>query len=255
MRVIMSSGEKERDWALNWNLLTIIVGITLILEVLVVLISDPPEKKGYTILGISIAVAVIGFLGYSAHAYQRKLVLELQGTEPLVFHHAGSKLNLILTVLISGSIFVGITYLLSLYLPTTLFLSIPEITFGVMLTVTKNVTAHEILGKTLLIRTSFIELYVPIDNISSISADDDRLPDLPKNLKLPRRYRAVSSYFGYRVFLTLKEPQHLFVMGFPPIKKTTKILFDVDEPEEFVTAILDRIPRDRGDVIPGSAVK
>ena len=39
----------ERDWMLNWNLLTIILGITLILEVVVVLISFPPERKGYTI--------------------------------------------------------------------------------------------------------------------------------------------------------------------------------------------------------------
>ena len=73
----------KRDWMLNWNLLTIIVGITLILEVLVVLVLYPPERKGYTILGISIAVAVIGFLGYSAHASQRQLLLELQGTEPI----------------------------------------------------------------------------------------------------------------------------------------------------------------------------
>ena len=64
----------KRDWMLNWNLLTIIIGITLILEVLVVLIDDPPAKKGYTILGISIAVVVIGFLGYRAHASQRQLL-------------------------------------------------------------------------------------------------------------------------------------------------------------------------------------
>lgn len=229
---------------LNWNLLTIIIGITLILEVLVVLVSDPPEKKGYTILGLSIAVAVIGFFAYSSHASQRQLILALQGTEPLRFHHAGSKLNLILTVLISGSIFVAITYVLSYYIPEiTLFYSIPEITFGVMLTVTKNITAHEVLGKTLLIRVGFIELYVPIENITSIKADDDRLPDLPKNLKLPRRYRAVSAYFGYRIFMTLKKPQHMFFMGFPPIKKTREILFDVDEPEKFVTAILERMPK------------
>jgi hypothetical protein len=232
----------KRDWMLNWNLLTIIVGITLILEVLVVLVTWPPERKGYTILGISIAVAVIGILGYSAHVSQRKLLLELQGTEPMVFHHGGSTLNLVLTVLISGSIFVVITIVISDYLGLPYYLSIPEITFGVMLTVTKNITAHEILGKTLLIRTSFIELYIPIENIATITADDDRLPDLPKNLKLPRRYRAVSAYFGYRIFMTLKRPQHLFVMGFPPIKKTREILFDVDEPEKFVTAILDRMP-------------
>ena len=207
------------------------------------LIDDPPAKKGYTILGISIAVVVIGFLGYRAHASQRQLLLALQGTEPLRFHHAGSNLNLILTVLISGSIFVVITYLLSFFLPITLYYSIPEITFGVLLTVTKNITAHEVLGKTLLIRVGFIELYVPIENIASIRADDDRLPDLPKNLKLPRRYRAVSAYFGYRVFITLKEPQIMFVMGFPPIKKTKEILFDVNEPEKFVTAILKRMPK------------
>jgi len=234
---------KKRDWMLNWNLLTIIVGITLILEVIVVLISWPPERKGYTILGISIAVAVIGFLGYSAHVSQRKLLLGLQGTEPMIFHHAGSKLNLVLTVLISGSIFVAITIVISDSLDIPYYLSIPEITFGVMLTVTKNITAHEILGKTLLIRTSFIELYIPIDNIATITADDDRLPDLPKNLKLPRRYRAVSAYFGYRVYITLKNPQHLFVMGFPPIKRTREILFDVDEPDKFVTAILKRMPK------------
>ena len=233
----------KRDWMLNWNLLTIIVGITLILEVLVMLVNDSPEKKGYTILGISIAVAVIGFLGYSAHTSQRELVLALQGVAPLRFHHAGSHLNLVLTVLISGSIFIAITYVLSLYVEqVTLFLSIPEITFGVMLTVTKNITAHEVLGKTLLIRVGFIELYVPIDNIATITADDDRLPDLPKNLKLPRRYRAVSAYFGYRIFMTLKRPQYMFVMGFPPIKKTKEILFDVNEPDKFVTAILKRMP-------------
>jgi hypothetical protein len=233
----------KRDWMLNWNLLTIIVGITLILEVLVVLVLYPPERKGYTILGISIAVAVIGFLGYSAHASQRKLLLELQGTEPIRFHHAGSHLNLVLTVLISGSIFIAVTIVISDYLGISPYLSIPEVTFGVLLTVTKNITAHEILGKTLLIRVGFIELYVPIDNIATITADDDRLPDLPKNIKLPRRYRAVSAYFGYRIFMTLKQPQHMFVMGFPPIKKTREILFDVNEPDRFVTAILERMPK------------
>jgi hypothetical protein len=110
-----------------------------------------------------------------------------------------------------------------------------------MLTVTKNITAHELLGKTLLIRVSFIELYIPLENIESIKADFDRLPDLPREVKLPRRYRAVSSYFGYRVLITLKEPQKAFVMGFPPIKKTEKILFDVDDPERFLTALLDRM--------------
>jgi hypothetical protein len=107
-----------------------------------------------------------------------------------------------------------------------------------MLTVTKNITAHEILGKTLLIRVSFIELYIPIENINSIKADDNRLPDLPKDLKIPRRYRAVSSYFGYRIFITLKKPQSLFFLGLPPTKKTDKILFDVDDPKKFVSAIL-----------------
>ena len=55
------------------------------------------------------------------------------------------------------------------------------------------------------------------------------------------------SYFGYRVFITLKEPQKAFVIGFPPIKKTKEILFDVDEPEKFVTAILERVPSLKGD--------
>jgi hypothetical protein len=232
----------KRDWMLNWNLLTIIVGITLILEVLVMLVYDSPAKKGYIILGISIAVAVIGFLAYSSHTSQRELLLALQGVAPLRFHHAGSHLNLILTVLISGSIFVVVTIVISDIFNLPLYLSIPEVTFGVLLTVTKNITAHEILGKTLLIRVGFIELYVPIENITSIRADDDRLPDLPKNLKLPRRYRAVSAYFGYRIFMTLKRPQHMFVMGFPPIKNTKEILFDVNEPQKFVTAILKRMP-------------
>jgi hypothetical protein len=240
-------GYKRRDWMLNWNLLTIILGITLILEVVVVLISFPPERKGYTIFALSLAVAVIGFLAYWAHSKQRELLLALQGVEPLRFHHAGSYLNLILTVLISGSIFIAISYVISDYLNISLYLSIPEVTLGVMLTVTKNITAHEILGKTVLIRVSFIELYVPISNIDTIRADEGRLPDLPKNIKLPRRYRAVSSYFGYRVYITLKKPQNMFVMGFPPIKKTREILFDVNEPGKFVTAILERILYARAD--------
>ena len=233
---------KKQEWLLNWNLLTIIVGITLILEVVVVLISFPPERKGYTILSLSIAVAVIGFLAYFNHSKQRKVLLALQGVEPLRFRHAGSKLNLLLTILISGSIFIAISYAISRRVPElTLFLSIPEITFGVMLTVTKNLTVHEILGKTLLIRVSFIELYIPINNIESIKADESRLPDLPKDIKLPRRYRAVSSYFGHRVLITLKKPQSMFMMGLPPFKRTDKILFDVDEPRRFVSAILDRM--------------
>jgi hypothetical protein len=230
---------------LNWNLLTVIVGITLILEILVVLIYYPPDRKGYTILLLAIAIAVIGFLAYSAHSKQRKVLLHLQGIEPLKVKHAGSYLNLILTVLISGSIFTGVTYLLTDYLELLRgpwYYSIPEITFGVMLTVTKNITAHELLGKTLLIRVSFIELYIPLENIESVQADLDRLPDLPKDIKLPRRYRAVSSYFGYRVLITLKKPQKAFVLGFPPIKKTDKILFDVDDPERFLTALMDRMP-------------
>lgn len=233
------------EWLLNWNLLTIIIGITLILEVFVVLIKFPPERKGYTILGLSIAVAVIGYLGFREHNKHRKVLLYLQGIEPLKFKHAGSYLNLILTILISGSIFTGITYLLTDYLhflKGPWYFSFPEIAFGVMLTVTKNVIAHEILGKTLLIRVSFIELYIPLSNIESVKADFDRLPDLPKDLKLPRRYRAVSSYFGYRVLITLKNPQKAFVMGFPPIKTTNKILFDVDEPERFLSALIQRIP-------------
>ncbi len=241
---------KKRDWMLNWNLLTFILGVTLILEVVVMLISFPPEKKGYTILAFSIALAVIGYLAYRTHNKQREVLLALQGVEPLRFHHAGSYLNLILTVLISGSIFTGISYLISEYLfdpPLQLYFSIPEIALGVMLTVTKNVTAHEILGKTLLIRVSFIELYVPLSNIDTVWADEGRLPDLPKNMKLPRRYRAVSSYFGYRVYITLKKPQKMFVMGFPPIKKTREILFDVNDPERFVTAILRRMPSAKSD--------
>jgi hypothetical protein len=240
-------GYKRRDWMLNWNLLTIILGVTLILEVVVVLISFPPKRKGYTILALSLAVAAIGFLAYWAHGKQRELLFALQGVEPLRFQHAGSYLNLILTVLISGSIFIAISYVISDYLDIPLYFSIPEITLGVMLTVTKNITAHEILGKTLLIRVSFIELYVPISNIDTIRADEGRLPDLPKNIKMPRRYRAVSSYFGYRVYITLKKPQKMFVMGFPPIKKTNEILFDVNEPGKFVTAILERIPSARAD--------
>jgi hypothetical protein len=234
----------KHEWLLNWNLLTIIIGITLILEIVMVLINFPPDRKGYTILALSIAVAVIGFLAYSAHNKQRKVLLYLQGIEPLKVKHAGSYLNLILTVLISGSIFIGITYLLTDYLHLfkgPWYFSIPEIAFGVMLTVTKNITAHELLGKTLLIKVSFIELYIPLENIESVKADFDRLPDLPKDLKLPRRYRAVSSYFGYRVLITLKKPQKAFVLGFPPIKKTKKILFDVDDPERFLTALMDRM--------------
>lgn len=236
---------KKHEWLLNWNLLTIILGVTLILEILVVLINYPPENKGYTIFALSIAVAVIGYLGFQAHNKQRKVLLALQGIEPLKFHHAGSHLNLILTVLISGSIFTVITYILTDYLHLfkgPWYFSTPEIAFGVMLTITKNVTAHEILGKTLLIRVSFIELYIPIANIESIKADLDRLPDLPRDLKVPRRYRAVSSYFGYRVLITLKRPQKAFVLGFPPIKTTDKILFDVDDPDVFLTALMDRMP-------------
>ncbi|UCE73980.1 MAG: hypothetical protein JSV56_13325 [Methanomassiliicoccales archaeon] len=233
--------KKKPEWLLNWNLLTIILGITLILEVVVVLISFDLPRKGYTILSLSIAVAVIGFFAYFNHINQRKVLLYIQGVEPLRFHHAGSYLNLILTVLISGSIFMGISYVISEYMDIPLYFSIPEVAFGVMLTVTKNVTAHEILGKTLLIRVSFIELYIPITNIESVKADDNRLPDLPKDLKIPRRYRAVSSYFGHRVLITLKNPQNLFTMGLPPFKKTKKILFDVDEPERFVTALLRRM--------------
>jgi hypothetical protein len=234
---------RRAEWILNWNLLTIILGITLILEIIVVLINFPPERKGYTILALSIAVAVIGYLGFRTHSNQRKVLLYLQGIEPLRFKHAGSYLNLILTVLISGSIFVIISYLISEYFNIPLYFSIPEIVFGVLLTVTKNITAHEILGKTLLIRVSFIELYIPIDNIESVKADLDRLPDLPKDLKLPRRYRAVSSYFGYRILITLKRPQSAFVMGFPPIKTTQKILFDVDDPDKFLTALIDKMPK------------
>ncbi|UCE37432.1 MAG: hypothetical protein JSW00_18560 [Thermoplasmata archaeon] len=232
---------KKHEWLLNWNLLTIILGITLILEVLVLLINFPPERKGYTILAISIAVAIIGYLGFLAHSKQRKVLLYLQGVEPLRFKHAGGHLNLVLTVLISGSIFMGISYVISDYLDIPLYFSIPEVAFGVMLTVTKNITDHEILGKTLLIRVSFIELFIPIENIESVKADTDRLPDLPKDLKVPRRYRAVSGYFGYRVLITLKRPQKAFVLGFPPIKTTKKILFDVDEPEMFITALMDRL--------------
>ncbi|UCG70627.1 MAG: hypothetical protein JSV09_06310 [Thermoplasmata archaeon] len=233
---------KKRDWMLNWSLLSIILGVTLILEVVVILFYSPPERKGYTILALSIAVAVIGYLAYMTHSQQRQLLLAFQGVEPQRFHHAGTYLNLILTVLISGSIFIAISYVISNYIGIPFYLSIPEIVFGVMLTVTKNVTAHEILGKTLLIRVSFIELYFPISNIETIWADENRLPDLPKHLKLPRRYRAVSSYFGHRIYITLKEPQNMFVMGFPPIKKTRNILFDVDEPEKFVTALLNKMP-------------
>lgn len=240
----MSKGKpiKIRHWLLNWNLLIFILGITLILEIVVVLISFDIPRKGYTILALSIAVAVIGYLAYLNHSKQRKVLLSLQGIEPLRFRHAGSSLNLILTVIISGSIFMVLSYVISGYFDIPLYFSIPEVTFGVMITVTKNLTAHEILGKTLLIRVSFIELYIPINNIESVKADDDRLPDLPKDLKLPRRYRAVSSYFGYRVLITLKKPQSMFVLGFPPVKKTREILFDVDEPERFVTALLDRMP-------------
>ncbi len=244
---------KKHQWLLNWNLLTIILGITLILEVVVVLVSFYLPRKGYTILALSIAIAVVGFLAYFNHGKQRKVLLALQGIEPLKFRHAGSHLNLILTIIISGSIFLGLSYVIHYYINIRyninipIYFSIPEIAFGVMLTVTKNVTSHEILGRTLLIRVSFIELYIPISNIESIWADDNRLPDIPKNLKLPRRYRAVSSYFGYRVFITLKEPQKAFVIGFPPIKKTKEILFDVDEPEKFVTAILERVPSLKGD--------
>ncbi len=230
--------KKMREWLLNWNLLTIIVGITLTLEVIVILLSYDIKRKGFIILGMSIAIAVIGFFSYYSHNRQRKVLLQLQGIEPLKFHHAGSYLNLILTVIISGSIFIGISYVISDYFSIPLYFSIPEIVFGVMLTVTKNLSAHEILGKTLLIRVGFIELYIPIENINSIKADDNRLPDLPKDLKIPRRYRAVSSYFGYRIFITLKKPQSLFFLGLPPTKKTDKILFDVDDPKKFVSAIL-----------------
>jgi hypothetical protein len=242
--VVMKSGNKEkmREWILNWNLIIVIVGITLILEVIVILISYDIKRKGFMILGLSCAVAVIGYFAYYSHNRQRKVLLRLQGIEPLKFHHAGSYLNLILTILISGSIFIGISYVISDYFDIPLYFSIPEIVFGVMLTVTKNLSAHEILGKTLLIRVSFIELFIPIENIESIWADDNRLPDLPKDIKIPRRYRAVSSYFGYRVLLTLKKPQSLLFFGLPPNKKTDKILFDVDEPERFVSAILDRKP-------------
>jgi hypothetical protein len=241
-QVMKEEKTTPQEWLLNWNLLSIIVGITLILHIVVMLFYDPPEKRGYTILAFSIAIAVIGFLAYMTHSRQRELILTFQGVKPQRFHHAGSQLNLVLTVLISGSIFTVMSYVISGYMNEPLYLSIPWIVFGVLLTVTKNVTAHEILAKTLLIRVSFIELYFPISNIETIRADENRLPDLPKNLKLPRRYRAVSSYFGYRVYLKLKKPQKMFVMGIPPIKKTKEILFDIDEPEEFVTAILERMP-------------
>lgn len=210
------AGGQTRQWSLNWNLLTIIIGITLALEIMVVLASFYIPRKGYTIAGLSVGVVVLGFLAYRSHQAQRARLLEMQGIKPQVFGHAGSRLNLILTVLISGTIFSLVSYVISSYTGVPLYFSIPETAFGVMLTVTKNLTAHEVLGKTLLIRVSFIELYVPIENIESVKADTDRLPDIPKSLKVPRRYRAVSAYFGYRVFVTLKKPQKAFVFGFPP---------------------------------------
>jgi hypothetical protein len=240
--MIQKKPKKIRHWLLNWNLIIIIVGITLVLEVIIVLISFNLPRKGYTLLGISIAIAVIGIFAYYSHDSQRKVLLRLQDIEPLRFQHAGSYLNLILTVIISGSIFIGISYIISDYLEIPLYFSIPEIVMGVMITLTKNLTVHEILGKTLLIRVSFIELYIPIENIESINADVNRLPDLPKGLKKPRKYRAVSSYFGYRVLITLKKPQSLLFLGLPPTKKTDKILFDVNDPEKFVTAVLKRKP-------------
>jgi hypothetical protein len=237
--------KKLRHWLLNWNLIIVIIAITLILEMIVVLISFDLPKKGYTILGFSIAAAVAGIFAYYSHNKQRKVLLRIQGIEPLRFSQAGSYLNLVLTIIISGSIFTGISYLISEYAfsePVPLYFSIPEIVLGVMITTTKNLTVHEILGKTLLIRVSFIELFIPIDNIQSIKADDKRLPEMPKDLHLPRRYRAVSSYFGKRVLIKLKKPQSLFFMGPRLTKKTDQIIFNVDEPERFVTAILKRKP-------------
>jgi hypothetical protein len=244
--------KKMRQWLLNWNLIILIIAVTLILEVIVVLISFNLPKKGYTILGLSIAAIVAGIFAYDSHNRQRKVILRIQGIEPLRFSHAGSYINLVLTIIISGSIFTGISYLISEYLfnpPVALYFSIPEIVLGVMITTTKNLTVHEILGKTLLIRVSFIELFIPIDNIESIRADDNRLPEIPRDLHLPRRYRAVSSYFGKRILIKLKKPQSLFFMGPRITKKTDQIIFNVDEPEKFITAILKRKPSLKGQKI------
>lgn len=237
--------KKMRQWLLNWNLIIVIIAITLILEVVVVLISFDLPRKGYTLLGLSITATVAGIFAYDSHNRQRKVLLMIQGIEPLRFSHAGSYLNLVLTIIISGSIFMGISYIISEYVlnpPVALYFSIPEIVLGVMITITKNLTVHEILGKTLLIRVSFIELFIPIENIQSIKADDSRLHEMPKDLDLPRRYRAVSSYFGHRVLIKLKRPQNLFFMGLRITKKTDQILFDIDDPQKFVSAILKRKP-------------
>jgi hypothetical protein len=212
----------------------------MILEVIVVLISFDIPRKGYWMLGLCIAAIVAAIFAYDSHNRQRKVLLRIQGIEPLRFSHAGSYLNLVLTIIISGSIFIGISYLISDYMNIPLYFSIPEVVMGVMITTTKNLTVHEILGKTLLIRVSFIELFIPIDNIESIKADNSHLPDLPRDLELPKKYRAVSSYFGNRVLIKLKKPQNLFFLGLRVTKKTDQILVDVDEPEKFVNALLKR---------------
>lgn len=242
----LKKNKKIRQWLLNWNLIIIIITVTLILEVIVVLISFDVERKGYWMLGLCIAAIVAAIFAYDSHNKQRKVLLRMQGIEPLRFSHAGSYINLVLTIIISGSIFIGISYLISDYMKIPLYFSIPEIVMGVMITATKNLTVHEILGKTLLIRVSFIELFIPIENIQSIKADDKRLPEIHRDLHLPKRYRAVSSYFGKRVLIKLKKPQSLFFMGPRLTIKTDQILIDVDEPEKFITAILKRKPSLKG---------
>ena len=226
---------------MNWNILIFILAITLSLWVFVVITSFKVTRGGYWSLSLAIAIVVLSVFSWRSQNKRRDIIWHMQDCCPVVIKHTGSVLNMVLTLLISGTIFTLISYVFEIRWGIPMYFSIPWIAFGLMMTLTKNITTHEILGNLLLIRLGIIEIVIPIANIQSVTRTREFLMVNPKEIKnLPRKYRATTSYFGKRLLIRLKRPQKILMMGIPPVKNSRALLIDVDQPNLFLKEIKAR---------------
>jgi hypothetical protein len=238
----------KKNILLNWNILIFIISVTLALWIFVVITSFAVTRGGLWSLSLSLSLIVLSILAWRSWNRRRDILWRLQGRETVVFKHRGSYFDLVLTLLISGTFFTLFGYYFEVYWGIPLFFSVPWIAFGLMMTLTKNLTSHELVGNLLLIRLGFIEIVIPLLNISSIKRTQELLMADPRKLKqLPRQYRATTSYFGNRLVIGLKEPQRILMVGLPPIKKSSEILIDVDLPNKFLREVKSRIAQAKMD--------
>ncbi len=217
----------------NWSLLLVILAVTMFMEFLVVWWVYQPPRKGYTILAIGATLIICAVFAYASNRKLKSLLIQVSGGKSCDFGNAQSIPKIVITIIVSSIGFTGISYLFEVYGGIPLFFSIPEISFGVMMLLAKNLVSHSVIGEVLVVRSSFTELYIPLTDIKAIRGKrtmKDRLPMKPGAMS------ATASLFEDDIHIILKRPARMKFFRFT-LMKVKDIYIDMERPKEFFMCV------------------